>query len=295
MSPAAAESLAETRMRRLVELELGEKAVLAPGTSGPLGEHVAYVWIDLPSATTVAIEVRVGDRQVARRDLGISGLSWDVAARIVAITTSEMVRAQMRPARVQRRAPTPKGPTPEELERASRSRDALIFGTAAHGAFMPASGAILAGPSLSLALRRLGASERLYGAWLAGDTPVGAMRWLEVGLGLDYRAYLSSSWRIALGGTAGLSFVRLEGAQVTGGVPGNSDTWSGRAGGALGIEARLGRDQPIWLGLALEPGALLRPIRYEGGADGGGAIKGVWLGASLSLSIEWVEPGAGGR
>jgi hypothetical protein len=108
LSVPAAESLSEQSVRRLLELELGERAVLAPGTSGPLGEHVAYVWIDLPSPSKVIIEVRVGDKSVTRRELGIAGLAWDVAARIVAITTSEMVRAQMRPARVVRRPPSPR-------------------------------------------------------------------------------------------------------------------------------------------------------------------------------------------
>jgi hypothetical protein len=295
ISPAAAEGLAETRMRRLIELELGEKAVLAPGTSGPLGEHVAYVWIDLPNASTVAIEVRVGDRQVVRRELGIIGLSWDVAARIVAITTSEMVQAQMRPVRVQRRAPVPKGPTPEELEIASRSRDALVFHAAAEGAALPSSSAVLVGPSLELGLRRFGASERLFGAWLLGPAEPGAMRWLEVGLGVDYRVWLSRSWRVALGARAAFAFVHLDGPRSVDGVAGSESALSGRAAGALGVEARL--HGPMWLGLSFEPGAVLRPVRYVDEAGGEGAIKGLWLGASLSLSIEWIASaeGAGAR
>lgn len=282
ISPAAAEGLSETRMRRLVELELGEKGVLAPGTSGPLGDHVAYVWIDLPSPSVVAVEVRVGDRPVARREVGILGLAWDVAARIVAITTSEMVRAQMRPVRVPRRAPAPKVPTPEELEVASRSRDALVFSTGAQTALIPPDKGFLAGPSLSVALRRFGVSERLHAAWLSGSTSAGAMRWLEVGLGLDYRVWLSSSWRLALGGAAALSFVHVDS-----GVDG-ADAVSGRAGGAVGLEGRL--YGPVWLGLSLEPGAVLRPIRYRDEADREGAVEGLWLGANLSLSIDWIAP-----
>jgi hypothetical protein len=291
LSVPAAESLLDQRVRRLLELELGEKAVLAPGTSGPLGDHVAYVWIDLPSPSKVAIEVRVGDKPVARRELGIAGLAWDVAARIVAITTSEMVRAQMRPARVIRRPPTPKGPTPEELEIASRQRDALVFTAAGlAGALVPPDRAFLAGPSIDISLRRLGASGHLSGAWLTGPAAFGTLRWLDVGLGIDTRFWISSSLRLSIGAAASMAFLHLGGVSSVDGVPGGADTWSARAGFEGGVEARL--YGPIWLGLQLEPGALLRPVRYEDAAGVPDKLQGAFLGASLSLSVEWIAPAA---
>jgi hypothetical protein len=289
LSVPAAEGLLEPRVRRLLELELGERAVLAPGTSGPLGEHVAYVWIDLPSPSRVGIEVRVGDKPVTRRELGIAGLAWDVAARIVAITTSEMVRAQMRPARVVRRPPAPKGPSPEELEIASRKRDALVFTAAGlAGALVPQERAFLAGPSIGIALRRFGASGHLSAAWLAGPAEFGALRWLEVGLGVENRFWLSSSWRLAIGGAASMAFLHLSGVSSVDGVPGGADTWSARGGIKGGLEARL--YGPLWLGLNLDPGILLRPVRYEVAPGAPEKIEGVFLGASLSLSVEWIAP-----
>src|SRR6185436_16046021 len=72
MSPSAAGFLSETRVRRLVEIELDE-GVLAPGTGGPLGDYVAYVWIDRPNAAQIVIEARVGDRPVVRRGVPIGG------------------------------------------------------------------------------------------------------------------------------------------------------------------------------------------------------------------------------
>jgi len=291
LSVPAAESLSDQHVRRLLELELGEKAVLAPGTSGPLGDHVAYVWIDLPSPSKVAIEVRVADKPVMRRELGIAGLAWDVAARIVAITTSEMVRAQMRPPRVVRRPPAPKGPTPEELEIASRARDALVFSAAGMaGSLVPPSRAFLAGPSVDISLRRLGVGGHLSGAWLAGPAAFGALRWLEVGLGADRRLWLSGSWRLSLGAAASMAFLHLNGVRSVDGVPGSADTWSARAGFEGGIEARL--HGPLWLGLQLEPGVMLRPVRYEDASGAPETLEGAFLGASLSLSVEWIAPAA---
>lgn len=276
-------------MRRLLELELGEKAVLAPGTSGPLGEHVAYVWIDLPSPSKVVIEVRVGEKPVTRRELGIAGLAWDVATRIVAITTSEMVRAQMRPARIVRRPPAPKGPTKEELEIASRERDALVFtASGMAGALVPSEQAFLAGPSIGIALRRFGVSGQLSAAWLTGAAEPGALRWLDVGLGIEKRLWLSSAWRLSLGGAASMGFLHMSGVSSVDGVPGVTDTWSARAGIRGSIEARL--YGPLWLGLGLDPGVLLRPVRYEVTPGAPERLQGAFVGGGLSLSVEWIAP-----
>jgi hypothetical protein len=51
LSDAAASTLGEPRMRRLIEIETDSFAVLAPGAVGPLGDHVAYVWVDQPTAS----------------------------------------------------------------------------------------------------------------------------------------------------------------------------------------------------------------------------------------------------
>lgn len=288
MSPAAAESLSEPQLRSLLEIELDESALLAPGTSGPLGDHVAYIWIDLPNPSSVTIEVRVGERPVARRDISVAGLASDVAARIVAITASEMVRTQMRPVRV-RRAPPPRRPTREDIERASRPQDALTFSGGAASAFLPAADGLIAGPSMSIYLRRLGVSERLFASWLTGPTGAGALRWFEAGLGADYRVWLSGSWRVSLGAAASLSLLHLADVRSLGGVAGEQDTWSARATGEVGLEARL--HGPLWLGLTLEPGAVLRPVRYESIGGEQGSLEGAWLGASLGLTIEWLSPG----
>src|SRR5262249_33216018 len=45
LSASAAKQLSEPRLRRLLEIELGDDAVIAPATTGPLGDHIAYVWV----------------------------------------------------------------------------------------------------------------------------------------------------------------------------------------------------------------------------------------------------------
>jgi hypothetical protein len=111
-----------------------------------------------------------------------------------------------------------------------------------------------------------------------------------VGLGIETRFWLSSSWRLALGGAASMAFLHLSGVSSVDGVPGGVDTWSARAGLKGGIEARL--YGPLWLGLQLDPGVLLRPVRYEETPGAPEKLQGAFLGAGLSLSVEWIAPAA---
>lgn len=274
-------------MRRLLEIELEESAVLAPGVSGPLGDHVAYVWIDQPTPAQVVIEVKVGDRSIARREIRVAGLAGDVAARLVSIAASEMVQAQMQPIRPPPRRPLPpRRPTAEEIEIASRAQPALSLMPSASIALLPADATVLAGPALGVGFRSFGASEGLFARWLTGAGHAGLVRWLEVGVAADYRFWLHPSWRLALGADAGLSSVHLSEARVRSGAPGDQDTWSARAGARLGVETRLAAS--TWFTLSLEPSAILRPVRYEGAAQQG-AIEGLWLGLNLGLSFERVQ------
>src|SRR5262249_52769297 len=147
--------------RAFVELEL-EEGVLAPGTGGPLGDYVAYLWIDRPSASQIVIEARVGDRPVVRREIGIEGLDGEVAARLVAIAATQMVRVQAQPVVRPKRVPTPRRPTPEELERAARMRAAAIWTADAEVAWTPGGDALVAGPRASLSFRYRQVSEQLF-------------------------------------------------------------------------------------------------------------------------------------
>lgn len=296
VSPAAAKALSELRLRRLLELEVEDVASLAPALAGPLGDHVAFVWVDLPTPGKVVIEVRVGEHPVARREIAVLGLASGVAARLVTIGISELVHAQVQPAPQPAQQPTtPRAPTADELDRAARRQPALILTPAGTAAFIPQSSAVLGGPGLGVGFRAFGLSETLYGRWLTGvATDAGAMRWLEVGLSAEYRLWLHPAWRLSFGGSAALASVHLGDAMGVDGVLGERSTWSARAGGSLGVEARI--RSPVWIGLSVEPGAMLRPLHFEAAGGARGTIEGFWIGLNLSLQFEWVQspaaPGA---
>ncbi|MDI1450604.1 hypothetical protein [Polyangium sp. 6x1] len=284
LSRAAAEALGgEPRVRRLLEIELDDTGTLAPGPSGPLGDDVAHVWIDLPSPSEVLIEARLAERAIARRFILIGGLNPDVAARLVAIAANELVRAQARPIRP-RKAPAPRAPTPKELELAARRAPAIVWSAAPSFVFLPGSSGTLWGAGASLGFRGASVSERATARWLTGPTSAGATRWFEVGLAVDYRVYLGSSVRLALGADAALGFLHLNDARAIDGVPGARDAWSGRAGGLLGVDVRA--FGPAWLGLHLSPGAILRAARFETAGGLGGAVEGLWLGVDLALQLD---------
>jgi hypothetical protein len=282
ISAAAARALSEPRVRRLLEIELGDDGVLAPGTAGPLGDHVCYVWIDQLSATQLDVEVRVADRPVATREISIAGVGPDVATRLVAIAAAEMIRAQAQPR--PRRPPTPPRPTPAEAELALRGRPAVAFAASGYAAALPASAGGLGGPGLGLSFRALGASEELFGRWLQGAGRFGGLRWLEVGVDAEYRVWLGPRFRLAAGALASVASVQLADVSAIEGVAGERDAWSARAGATVGAELRLARS--LWLGLAVEPAVLLRPVRYADAAGANGSLGGAWLGLALSLRLD---------
>lgn len=283
MSRAAAEALGEMRVRRLFEIELDDTGSLAPGAGGPLGDHVAHVFIDLPSPSQVIIEARLAERAVTRRYITIGGLNADVAARLVAITANELVREQARPSRP-RKPPAPRVPTASEIERKTRAAPAIVWSVAPSFAFVPKVDGTLFGAAASLGFRGAGASERAFARWLSGPTYGGSTRVFEVGLAVDYRVWLGPSVRLALGADAALAAVRLSTARAVDGIAGDRDTWTGRAGGLLGIDVRAFR--PAWIGLHLSPGAILRPARFEDASATRRAFEGFFLGVDLSLQIE---------
>lgn len=288
LSPGAAKQLSEPRLRRLLEIELADAALLSPTATGPLGDHVAYVWVDLAEPSTVAIEVRVGARTVERRELADAELTGDVAVRVIAIIAAEMVRAQMRPVRPPRKPPAPKPPSAEEIEAASRQVDALSWSPRTGAALVPAAGATLFGPGFDLGARRFGASAHLLADLLVGPTSFGSARWFEVGLGAGYRMWVTPDWRFAGQLSASAAAVRVEGGRVVGDGRLQADTWSARAGGTLAVEWRV--REPVWLTLGVSPSAVLRPFEVLGAGGERSAFDGVFVGAALGILFEQRAP-----
>lgn len=291
LSAVASRTLNEARVRRLVEIETESFAVLAPGAAGPLGDHVAYAWVDQPTLAKVVVEVLVGELRVERREIAVRGLAGDVAARLVAIAVAEMVRAGVAP----RPAPAPphaaaRRSTPEEQERASRSASAVLFTPVGAVVALPAASGLLAGTGLSIGFRSFGVTETLTARWLTGATHGSDLRWLELGLGADYRFWLGRAWRLGLGGAGAFSLVRLAGAPAVDGQIDLHDTWSARAGALVSLEAKLASS--IWLALSAEPGAILRPVRFTDAHGAAAAVAGAWLGAGLAVHFERVHEAA---
>lgn len=303
LSPAAAEALSEVRLRRLLDIELPDTTRLSPGAAGPLDDQIAYVWIDRPSDARLEIQVRLDARPIVRRSIALAGLTSDVATRLVAIAASEIIRAEIRRMRAPRRPPPPRGPSPEEIEIASRDADALGLAAGPYTAVISAEPTLLAGPSIALSLRRLRIDQAIFARWLAGPLSVGqdsasagpsdmgrvaggALRWFEVGLALNYRLWASPTWRFSLGASASAASLQISSARSVDGIAGERDTWSARAGASLGAETRVGG--PLWLGVVLEPGAVLRPAPFEDEAGAARAVQGAWIGLGLTLSVERV-------
>ncbi|WP_437855085.1 hypothetical protein [Sorangium sp. So ce363] len=284
LSRGAAEEVSSVRVRRLLEIELPDGAALAAEPVGPLGDRVATVWVDRPTAARLEIQVRLDGRAVVRRQIAVSGLTSDVAARLVAIAASEMIVAEMRRARAPRRPPSPRRPTQDEVELASRDLDTLSVSAGPYAAVVSGGPRVLGGAGLALGLRRLRFTESLFARLLAAPSGGEPLRWLEAGFSGDYRFWLAASWRLSIGATASVASLRLPAAVSVDGIAGERDTWSARAGLGLGVETRLGG--PVWLGLTLDPGIVLRPAPYEGARGEAGAVEGAWLGVGLSLSTE---------
>jgi hypothetical protein len=282
VSRQAATTLLESRVRRLLAFELDGEATLAPGNAGPLGDNVAWVWVDMPSPSSAVVEVRVAEHTVARREIAVEGLVPDVAARLIAIAAAETIRDQTRPARP-RKPLAPKAPSPDE-QPAALGGPAVAFGAALDGAWLPGSSGGVVGPALSLSLRQGPAGLRIFGSYLGGSIGEGRLRWLEAGLAGEYRAALGPRTRLVLGAAASAAAVHLADASSVDGVAGTSDTWSARGSGVLGLELRYAG--PNWIGLALEPGAILRPAPFTTVSGARGMVEGAFLGLTLSASIE---------
>lgn len=284
LSDAAAALLIPRKFRRYLSIELDDAGHVAAQGDGPLNDHVAYVWIDLPHPGRVRIQTRVGRRAVATRSFALrDGLRADVAARIVAIATSEMVRTQAQPLRVRKPKP-PKPPTPEQVELATRDNPAVLLAGKASGAWLPSTDAVLGGSTLELSFRMARTRQHLSASWLAGPSDAGAIRWMEAGLGVDRTWWISDTWRFDTGVGAYASLLRVGDATSVDGARSGRDTWSTRAAGRIQVERSLG--DPVWIGLALEPGLILRPAPYtlkDGSSD---KVDGLFLGLSFSLQLE---------
>jgi len=276
-SKAAAKRLFVLRIRRLLRIELDGVASVEPAPNGPLTEDIIRVWIDVPNPRRAIIEVRRAGRSLARHELAIAGFPSDVAARVVVIAASEMVRVQ---AQLDQQV---QPPTDDNNKPIGDDEDsALAFGAALSTMLLPMSEpALLFGPELTLEHRRGITAQSLYSRWLIGDGDL-SLRWLEVGAALDLRATLSPSWRMRFGGKVGAVALSVPDAVLIDGAPATSD-WTARGGALFGIEAAV---MPLtWVALSVEPGATLRSVTVQDHTGSSSDLGGFALAVNLGLVV----------
>jgi len=279
---AAAERFGQQRFRRLLAIELEDMGHVSAQTSGPLGDHVALVWIDMRGTEQVAIQVRLAAHPASQRVLSIANMRGDVAERVVALATAEMIRNQARPDRPKKAASPRENGTHDTLPDAGRL--GVSWSAEAAGASLPGASAWIAGPGSSVGFVAGPVEQHLFSRWFAGGMDGSTVRWFETGLGARRMVLARPAWRLSLGAAAAAALLRVVGAQSVGAQPNLEDTWTARVAGRVGWEGRVGPN--AWLGISLEPGAVLHRVPYTSQSGVPGEVSGAWLGWSVSLCFE---------
>lgn len=282
MSEAAASLLSSRRFRQYLSIELEEAGHVGVQATGPLSEHVALVWIDLPHPDRVLIQARSGGAPVVSRTLRLrSGMRSDVTLRAVAIATAELVRSRGVQAPVKKRKKTSMAHRLER-QRAERNAPAALFSVGMHGGWLPGSRAGLAGSSVEVSFRLAKIRQYLAGSWMVGPSSLGPMRWVDVGIGAQHAVWFTSDWRMDAGlGVHWASVWTRDGAWN---ADGDRGTWTARATARLKFEYKVA--QPLWLGLGIDPGVVLRNVEASASDGSKGSVKGFLGVASLLLQYE---------
>jgi hypothetical protein len=253
----AAQKLTALRVRRLVELQLGEEFTVDPEPSGPLDETSIRIFIELDSPTTLRVQGHAPGRRVETRAVDVEGIAWEVATRFVAITASELVKNLAVPPR----KPKPRELTPAELADIEASRPRIEVAGAARVAYWGALDQAALGSRLTLGIHERVLSESLGVSFLA--TPDGTTA-LDLELSVFHSFWYGTGLRLGPGGGLALMVARDE----------EVEPWV-RAQALLQGEVRL--LEKSWLRLQIEPGLTISPGRGE---------VAPWLGGSLFLSFE---------
>lgn len=273
LSDQAAAFLTDARVRRLMQLELPESVGLADAAIGPLDENAVRIYIDLPQPSVVTIQVQAPARRLEIRRVDVTGLSWDVAARVTAVAASEAVRSQIAP--IRRRPTKPKEPTDAELAAMLRGTPAVrVVGDLA-GAVLPSAGGGLIGSRVGVSFQQPFFFEELSLGALGGGSDRGPVRWLEVGAVAGHRLVFTSRVRSELGVSFALAHADFLGAD------GEDDSgFTLRATAHFTVEFRPA--EQLWLGVEIEPGAVLLRDPEP--------LQGAWIGANLSLGWDFLLP-----
>ena len=266
---AAAEKLNALRVRRLVELQLGNDLEVDPEPSGPLDEIAIRVFIELDE-TTVRVQAHAPGRRIESRPVAVEGVAWEVATRFVAITASELVKSLAIPPR----KPKPTTPSPSERALVEAEKPRLEVSSSLEFAYWASEESVALGSRV-----RASFHERLVSGSLslaAFGSPSGASAY-ETELAVLHQFWVSPELRITPGLGLGLLLMPE--------TPQKQDLTLGLRAHALG-QLDLQLDPKTWLRFGVEPGFTVEPVS--------GAV-GAWLGGSASVSFEdalWISRGS---
>jgi hypothetical protein len=277
LSPAASAFMTEVRVRSLLHVELADVLPLADEPTGAIDENAVRAWVDLPDSAEVVIQVQAPGRAMTRRRLDVTGLGWDVAARFTALATAEVVRGQLAPVRVRR--PRPHVPTTAEIDAADRDRARWTI--AGGGVARLGEGPALFGAELEIGHATRAIDARLGARLVGGDGEAQAQA-LEAGLSAEHRLHMAPWLRADLGASFAVGAAAV--VDVTPALGPRSDSAGyGRVAARVGASARIAPQ--TWLGLRVEPGAVVGGPTISGARPLDGASMGIVVAISRDLPV----------
>jgi hypothetical protein len=203
-------------------------------------------------------------------------------ARRIALAAAELAR-QLRKQRIAELAALEEAGSGDDTPAGKSARMPLyarfVWQAGARGAFALSSSAWLLGPHADVVLAFDGGQRlALGGAWLAGDTVGGSLRWFEGRLAVSQGFSVSRVTELEAGLDAAVVSFR---AHPEGEAP--VDLLTGRAGLFARVNLRLG--SVAVLGAGPDVGVLLHSVSYTHGNDTE-RLRGLWLGVGLTLQID---------
>ena len=284
LSKRARARFAVRRFRRYLSLELDGVGSLSSSLSGPLDQHVCYVWLDRPTPLLVRLQVQLGSRGATSRQIRFPRpMREDVVARVVALRTAETIRRQIkRPAPQRCALSTHERPQKRCPRKAGRAKSTVHAG-ATTVALQP-WGRLLVGPTLAAGFSMDGLEQQLYFRALTLTTGKEPGSWFEAGAGAHMDVWRADRWHVDVGALAGLAVVRMPGSVLPSPSSTESSGWTARTAIRLGTTRDIGNNAGA-LSLVLEPGWLLRDLTFAH-ADGTHRTswQGGWVGVSLIYS-----------
>jgi hypothetical protein len=267
---------------RLVSLETADIDVPPPpgvGFRPPLYFRVRSV-----AATSLRIELWELGRPHGARNVSSAG-TLALEARRIALAAAELART-LRKRRIAEIAALEDEDGPARTPSGGNARVPLyarfVWSAGARAAALPAADTFFVGPQVDVALAFDGGQRlSLGGAWLGGAASDEPARWLELRLAASQEFALSHAMALSVGVDSAVASLKL--ARASDGGTSDDVGASARAGVFSRLTLRAG--PALILGIGPDVGVILAPRTLER-ANGSERFGGLWLGGSLTLSVD---------